>query len=315
MSLTQRSATTTNPGAVIENEMGASIDSAAPVIARLATRSEEPLGAPKLLVVLAHPDDEVLALGGRLERMCRSRLLTATDGAPEDGEDARAHGFAALETYIEARREELQAALRLAGLPERCSEPLRVEVGGSSRVLADQTAAFHLAALTLAVLDEIRSFRPEAVLTHPYEGGHPDHDSCAFAVHAAMRLLEAGQRVPVVEAPFYHAGPSGFETGSFLPRSGESGGNATVFELSEEEQVRKRERLDCFVSQQQTLAQFGTERESFRVAPVYDFTRPPHGGRLLYEGFPWGMTGERLCDLAAHAFEELGLAVARREAC
>ena len=38
-----------------------------------------------------------------------------------------------------------------------------------------------------------------------------------------------------------------------------------------------------FVSQQECLAAFGTEREKFRAAPRYVFTTPPHGGPLLYE--------------------------------
>ena len=43
------------------------------------------------------------------------------------------------------------------------------------------------------------------VLTHAYEGGHPDHDAVAFAVHRAARRTSAA----VVEMPFYHAGPDG----------------------------------------------------------------------------------------------------------
>lgn len=260
----------------------------------------------RLLVILAHPDDEVLALGGRLEGMRASRFLCVTDGAPGDGLDAGAHGFGSLAEYRAARRGELLAALRLAGVPEVCADELRVD----ERVLGDQTAAFHLAALTRAVVREIREFRPEAVLTHPYEGGHPDHDACAFAVHAAVRLLGGGAP-RVVESPFYHArmdGGSGMETGTFLPAENGSGGATVVCKLLEEEQVRKCERLGCFVSQRETLAQFGTEREMFRVAPAYDFERAPHHGALLYEGFPWGMRGERFREMAVAALAELGLA-------
>ena len=47
--------------------------------------------------------------------------------------------------------------------------------------------------------------------------------------------------------------------------------------------------LACFVSQRETLAPFGCESEAFRAAPVYDFTVPPHPGRLHYERFGWGV--------------------------
>ncbi len=260
---------------------------------------------PRLLVVLAHSDDEVLAVGGRLERMRASRMLCVTDGAPADGADARAHGFGSLQRYRDARRAELLAALALGGVPPSCAATLAVKTGEALRVLADQTAALHLADLTRAVLAEIQEFRPEAVLTHPYEGGHPDHDACAFAIRTALELMGEGERPPVLEAPFYHAGPSGIETGCFLPGN-DAPQEAVVCDLSAEEQKRKRDRLACFASQTETLAQFGVEREMFRVAPLYDFTQPPHGGRLFYENFSWGMSGARFRELAAAASTELG---------
>ena len=52
---------------------------------------------------------------------------------------------------------------------------------------------------------------------------------------------------------------------------------------------RKREMLACFASQRATLAPFlELAHERYRLAPSYDFSRPPHGGPLLYErmGFP-----------------------------
>jgi hypothetical protein len=39
------------------------------------------------------------------------------------------------------------------------------------------------------------------------------------------------------------------------------------------------------------LSQFTTDVERFRTAPAYDFTVPPHDGRLHYENFDWGVTG------------------------
>jgi hypothetical protein len=49
------------------------------------------------------------------------------------------------------------------------------------------------------------------------------------------------------------------------------------------------------------------EVERFRPAPAYDFTAPPHEGKLFYECFDWGMNGARFRELAAGAMEELGL--------
>ena len=241
-----------------------------------------------------------------MERLANSRILTLTDGTPTDGADVRHHGFSSLEAYRAARQAELGCVLRDASLPETV-------LGIAPNVpVPDQTAALHLRELTAAVARFIRDFQPEAVLTHPYEGGHPDHDACAFVVHAAVRRgsrlnaetsMQASEPfiVPLIlEAPFYHAGEDGsMRTGAFL--SGATTGATLLCELSPEQQATKLRRLACFRSQAETLAQFEVRHELFRVAPRYDFTRPPHPGQLLYERFPWGMTGERFRELAALA--------------
>ena len=118
------------------------------VLARVAAPARSGLPLPRLVLVFAHPDDEVLAVGGRLERMAASRLLTITDGAPLDGGDARAHGFASLAEYREGRQAELQAVLQHAGLPMSFHVPL-------DRV-PDQQAALHLERLSLAIAEARR---------------------------------------------------------------------------------------------------------------------------------------------------------------
>ena len=47
----------------------------------------------RLLIVVAHPDDETITLGGQMWRLRDALLLHVTDGAPRDGEDAQRHGF------------------------------------------------------------------------------------------------------------------------------------------------------------------------------------------------------------------------------
>ena len=131
------------------------------------------------------------------------------------------------------------------------------------------------------------------VLTHPYEGGHPDHDAAAFiAAHCGC---------PVLEFASYHAGlGSGMRTGAFLP-----GPEPVRVGLTVAEQARKRAMLGAFATQAGTLAPFGTEYELFREAPGYDFSRAPHDGLLHYEQYDWGMTGARWRLLAAEAHRAL----------
>jgi hypothetical protein len=65
--------------------------------------------------------------------------------------------------------------------------------------------------------------------------------------------------------------------------------------------------IAAHASQQRVLAPFATDVERFRPAPAYDFTRPPNGGRLYYERYAWGMTGERWRTLANDALKQLEL--------
>ena len=208
-----------------------------------------------------------------------------TDGAPRSGHDARAAGHASTAAYAAARRAELDAALAAGGVAAE-----RVELG-----VADQgaTAAMAETARRLAVL--FAEHRVEAVLTHAYEGGHPDHDAAAWSVREAVRLGPA--RPDVVEMLSYHAKPGGgIETDRFLP-----GPEPVTIPLSNAEQARKRAMLACFASQAATLAAFGTGHEAFRPAPRYDFTAPPHPGPAYYDGFDWGMTSAAWRDAARGA--------------
>jgi LmbE family N-acetylglucosaminyl deacetylase len=278
---------------------------------RFCTAAHDPATDPTVLVVAAHPVDEVIGAGVRLARLRTAWLLHLTDGAPRDGVDGRAAGYPDRDDYARARRLELLRALRLAGIGRHQLY---------SFGLPDQTASENLADLARRIRTLLAALQPEIVLTHPYEGGHPDHDSAAFAVHAACALYagrgagENGTRYAessapplIVEFTSYHAGSEGMVTSRFL-----DGRGVRTLRLSEGECALKRRMLDCYATQHRVLSWFTFETESFRPAPRYDFTAPPHQGRLWYEWFDWGMAGERWRRNAQNALEALGLEGALR---
>jgi N-acetylglucosamine malate deacetylase 2 len=214
----------------------------------------------RLLLVAAHPDDETVGAGGHFTDARDLWFVHATDGAPRNMQDARSHGFERREDYAEARRRELLSALRLAGIGEERA----ISLG-----FVDQETAFHMRELASRLCECIRKLAPAAILAPPYEGGHPDHDSVAFAVHAARRML--GDCPPIIGIR---------STGTF----GGAGASAcpSVFPLSPAQCELKRHMLDCFATQRQTLAQFPVVHECFRPAPDDDFTAPPHPGPLFF---------------------------------
>jgi N-acetylglucosamine malate deacetylase 2 len=253
------------------------------------------IAARDVAVVVAHPDDETVGCGALLARMDEARLVLVTDGAPRNLADARAHGFANASAYAAARRRELATALEAAGAMAR-----KLIVLG----IPDQQAARQLPALSRRLADLFRREAIAEVLTHAYEGGHPDHDATAFAVHAAARLLaREGRRLSVLEMPFYRLGPEGMLAQSIAGPADD----AVVTELTEEERARKQRMMQAHATQQGVLAAFGTDAERFRPAPNYDFTVLPNEGALYYAGRDWGLTGEEWQRCTRAALAELGM--------
>jgi LmbE family N-acetylglucosaminyl deacetylase len=241
-------------------------------------------------LVFAHPDDETAAVGGIMDRLAESVLIVVTDGAPLDMGDAERAGFATREAYAEARAAELDAALAALGVsPER-----------RSLELSDQAAVEHLPALTRTLSEALEGC--VAVITHPYEGGHPDHDACAFAVQGACRIM--ADPPARLEAPFYRGRAGGERVvGSFQPAPDCP---ETTFALSPERLAAKTAALAAHRSQAAVMAWFDPTAERLRPAPDYDFTQPA-SETALYDSWGWTLTSARWREQARAALAELGL--------
>jgi hypothetical protein len=73
------------------------------------------------------------------------------------------------------------------------------------------------------------------------------------------------------------------------------------FDLSNVDRDRKRQMMDAYASQRLVLENFPIDCERLRLAPGYDFSEPPHSGKLWYECMGWPMTGARWRELATLA--------------
>ena len=252
---------------------------------------------PTLLVV-AHPDDEALGAGALLTRLTDASIVIVTDGAPTDGTAARAAGFDGNDAYRRARELETADALALIG---------RADVPVFRLGIPDQQAVTNIARIVPRLTEIMRAGKFRYVVTHPYEGGHPDHDATALAVHAACFLLrEDGFDAPLpVEMTSYHLADGRMIYGGFLPATG--AGSVETFALDTGEQDRKQRMLQCYRTQYRTLTEFPLEAERFRAAPLYDFLEPPHPGPLAYETFMWRMDGAGWRRAAGRALNRLGL--------
>ena len=232
------------------------------------------------VVVIAHPDDETLAMAGRLATFERLTIVQLTDGAPSDGIDANRLGFTDPVSYSAERENETQRALAVLGLdcPRLC-------LG-----VVDQQSVFRISELVQAV--EVSLGGATLVFTHSYEGGHPDHDTAAFVVQwACARMAAAGRHPPSrFEFASYHHRDGQMTTGQFWPEADQP---EIAVVLDGQAHALKRRALAEYGTQSDVIRGFCTAIERYRTAPHYDFSGPPPPGLAQYDLFGWSITAAR----------------------
>ncbi|MGH9514134.1 MAG: PIG-L deacetylase family protein [Terriglobales bacterium] len=254
-------------------------------------QTTRPDSSLRILVLAAHPDDETIGASVLLSRFPQVFVAFLTDGAPRDTQFWSKGLCGSREAYAETRRQEACQALAYVGV---CRQSV-FWLGG-----VDQEAAFEIGSLAGELAKLIAEMRPEIVITHAYEGGHPDHDSAA--VIARIAISSFGILPLLMEMTSYHARDGRCETGEFLNSDPSF---EVCFELSNEDRERKRRMMDAHASQRLVLESFPIDHERFRFAPEYNFSEPPHSGKLWYECMGWPMTAVRWCELATSALAGL----------
>ena len=185
----------------------------------------------RLLACFAHPDDEAFPIGGSLaahsSRGVNIRLITATSG--EEGE-VRSPGLAIPDGLGSLRREELSCSVHTLGLQSHQVLGYRDSgmAGTPANYLPEAFINIPQEEIVGILVREIRTFRPQVVLTFEPGGlyGHPDHIAiCKHATKAFHTANDASiypeQLIEGLE-PFqpdrlyYSARPQGFRTSMAL---------------------------------------------------------------------------------------------------
>jgi LmbE family N-acetylglucosaminyl deacetylase len=239
------------------------------------------------LILVAHPDDEVVACGSLMQKMRKAVVVFATDGAPRN--DVFWKQYGSRQGYSAVRREEANTALESIGADAIFLADY-IEGG-----IADQELFLNLPAAISQITTMVSQVRPDCILTPAYEGGHPDHDAACFIGSVLGRRTE----VPVWESPLYHRKADGsVAVQTFAELTGRE--HEVPVDGASPASVREKEKklamIHAYKSQGLVLEAFRPELETFRPLANYDFTRPPLPWKLNYEHWEWAMTG---ADVAA----------------
>lgn len=210
------------------------------------------------LIFVAHPDDETLACGGLLQRMTSSLVVFATNGAANHRGFERQ--FGTLQRYSDTRFQE--AAVAISQVPNCSFQRLRKPDG---TYFVDEQLFRDLAQALTSFCGIARSFSPDALVSHAYEGGHIDHDACSFlTMHAAAELA-----LRRFEFPLYSRNSLGQLA---LQQFCDEGCIPLEWQLTQSELSCKRKMLAAYASQPGLAAAFLLGTERIRLATRTDFS-------------------------------------------
>jgi hypothetical protein len=208
--------------------------------------------AARTAMVFAQPSHETIACGALMSRFDDLRVVLATDGAWASREAMRRRGFETIGAYAQARLQEFEDALAVAGVSSQRAARLGLVEGALMEQIAPLSE--RLAQMLAGT---------EVIVTYGYQGGYSDYDAVAVAVHAACDLMaEKGPRPRVIETSVPGMLP-GVWTPPWVVETG--GGHELVLGLTAEEQAMKRAMIACYRSQRPGLDAVPLGEERFRI--------------------------------------------------
>jgi LmbE family N-acetylglucosaminyl deacetylase len=157
--------------------------------------------ARRMLVSLAHPDDESFGMAGTIARYSNDgvdvRLICATNGDVGSADPEYMTGHA---TMAELRLEELRCAAETLGFSQLYAFGYRDSgmPGSADNAHPNSLHSADPAEVTSRVTAIIREFRPQVVVTFdPFGGyGHPDHLKMHVATTEAFSAAGDAERFP-----------------------------------------------------------------------------------------------------------------------
>jgi LmbE family N-acetylglucosaminyl deacetylase len=229
----------------------------------------EDIFGKKILILAPHPDDEVVGFAasiGRAKSMgAEINVLFLTTGCVDKNVlwpwDRRKHERFVSRRHAEAEKAAESLGINISGFSDRPARNLWKNLNavyGEAKTAAEKSGA-------------------EQIWVPAYEGGNADHDG----LNAVGKKLSG--KYDVVEFAEYN-----FFGGKAKPQEfPHPNKTERIIALSDEERLKKRGLLDIYASEKQNLGYVGLKWENFRPIADYDYSHPPHKGKLWYARFQW----------------------------
>lgn len=223
-----------------------------------------------VLALVAHPDDESVGLGFYLQESSRTSLVFLTSGEAS----ASIASYIANGGYSYLREREVTTAL---------SQISNIEFLRFARI-PDKQLYNNLQDAVRIVAETVRVRQSTALITHAFEGGHPDHDCCSFIANRVAMKAD----LPVWEFPEYSGPPR-----NLVQCFADADPSEVAFIRPRPGQVAMKQQLfRCYRSQKNVLSMFDPQRpELFRRQPSQNYYAPTWSTYFSNPGYSSDVVG------------------------
>ena len=218
------------------------------------------------LIVIPHPDDEIVGATFIIKKVLKSNnvvIFFLTNGVISK-EDMWLWQRNNHEMIVDKRLKEMLKVIKELKIKRHYIQDI------PTRHLKQNIVE------TFETIKKIIKFNKiDTIFCPAYEGGHQDHDVANFICSKFKKKYN------VFEFAEYNYFCNKINCNKFINTINKE----NIIYLSEEEKNIKRKLLEMYSSEKKNLDYISLEKETYRKIANYDYSLPPHSGRVFYRRF------------------------------